>query len=135
MELQDTYIIFKNDLEQIGLWKKAASLFMGAEPPHRYKGAIANMGNTLTFLGIDTQEEKEVEIIINSDDIAQLYHGYDQVFNRWTVYGGGLWWAPIRLQFDSSTYYGENDLYLVTGFSGLNSSNKLFYEELKAWLS
>ena len=135
MEIHNTYMIFKDDLQQMGLWKKAASLFTGAAPPHRYKGVIANMGNALKFSGSDIVEKTDVELNIDRNYIIQLYHGYDKIFNRWTVNGGGMWWAPIRIKFDPERKYGNNDLYIVSGFIGMNSSNKIFYEELKEWLS
>lgn len=135
MSIENSFLIFKEDLDRMDNWAKMSGLFMGAPPPHRFRGSLSLSTYNLVFEGVDTQNESETTIEFARTELIQLYHGYDKTFRLIMVYGAGLMWSPIRLRFDPESIYGSNDLYVVAGFHGLDCLNAALYIELKEWLS
>lgn len=138
MEIDDTYLIFKNDFKLRNWVDRIKSHIMLAPPPYRFKGSILFDNNGITFKGFDAYSKENTEFTIRKDEITQLYYGYDKTFSTFQTRGMGLTWAPIRITFESKKIYYEEvetDLYLVSKFNGAFSENQNLFEGLKLWLS
>ena len=133
MDFENCYLIYEKDFEQqnwIDWIKNHISL---APPPHRFHGQLHLESNRLLFEGKDKYENEVCEFGIAKNSITQIYHGYDETFNKFQTRGFGLSYAPIRLQLESTASDPQN-IYLVSNFNGVTSANEQFFEILKKWL-
>lgn len=138
MEIDETYLIFKKDFKHRNWIDWIKSHMMLAPPPYRFKGSVLFDYKGITFQGFNTYSKESTQFTIRKKDITQLYYGYDETFSTFQARGMGLTWAPIRITFESTTFFDEDDeteLYMVSKFNGAFSDNQILFEELKLWLS
>lgn len=134
MLIENCYLIFDKDFEKrtwIDWIKDHISL---APPPHRFHGKISIEHDGILFEGIDEYQNTTSGFKIKKELISQLYHGYDEMFNKFQTRGFGMSYAPVRIKIENERNGSEN-LYLVSNFNGVFSSNQELFEILKTWLS
>lgn len=134
MVIENCFLIFDKDFEKrnwVDWIKDHVSL---APPPHRFQGEISIEHDGIVFEGIDKYQNADAEFKIKKEYIRQLYHGYDEIFNKFQTRGFGLSYAPIRMKIENDDIESES-VYLVSNFNGISSTNQELFEILKNWLS
>jgi hypothetical protein len=101
-------------------------------PLHRYKGLIRIDRETLSFFGTERKTGNDFRFVLYRNEIQQLYHGFDDVFNILETRNLGLSWKPLRIAFtrDKTDFL----LYLIINYSLGRTDNGIWMEILKNWL-
>lgn len=134
MVIENCYLIFDKDFEKRNWMDWLKNHVSLSPPPHRFHGEISIEYDGILFKGIDTYQNVDADFKIEKEFIRQLFHGYDELFNKFQTRGFGLSYAPIRIKIEKETNEPEN-LYLVSNFNGIFSTNQELFEILKTWLS
>ena len=134
MNLENCYLIFGEDFKNRNWIDWVKSHISLAPPPYRFHGEISLDHDGILFQGMDDYKDSDTEFKIKKDSITQLYHGYDEVFNRYQTRDFGMSYAPIRMQIEKGNEE-MNHLYVISNYNGVTSSNLELFETLKTWLS
>lgn len=96
-------------------------------PPHHHQGLIALNNSELIIEGESDNEDDFLTLPLAA--ISQLYHGYDEVYEAYSVKNAGLFWQPLRITFNSGANETQT-LYLIIDYFGLITQNKKWYYAL-----
>ncbi|MEH6407075.1 MAG: hypothetical protein V7767_07330 [Leeuwenhoekiella sp.] len=132
MNVENTYLIFKDDFKHRNWVDWVISHVMLGPPPFRLKGALTFTTDGFIFKGYDMFTKENSEFEINKSDIIQLYLGYDKLFRRAQARGDSSF-EPLRIKLNMENK--ETDLYVVSEYNGMTSANTELFEEMKIWLS
>ena len=97
-------------------------------PLHNHDGLI-----TLTDQAIVIQSPEDEDLLIPLSSLTQLYHGFDDVYTRYSVKNAGMFWQPLRVKFvqDNS---GPVTLYLIIDYLFFYSQNHKWYDQITSML-
>ncbi|WEK21408.1 MAG: hypothetical protein P0Y49_09680 [Candidatus Pedobacter colombiensis] len=114
---------YNYELENKKKWVKYISgLFSFVSPLHQHTGYAVLTDRILYVCG-----DKNVTIELQS--IEEVYLGFDEIFPASSAKNFGLFWQPLRIRFG-----GNQVIYAVMDYNGINSSNQLWFDSLKSML-
>jgi len=67
MQINNCYLIFKNDFKKRKWWDWIIAHVTGAPPPYRFKGVVSFDHNFLNFSGYDQYLKENAEFSVNKD--------------------------------------------------------------------
>ncbi|MGB3773641.1 MAG: hypothetical protein WA951_00135 [Leeuwenhoekiella sp.] len=134
MQVDNSYLIFKNDFMSRSWLDWIVSHITLAPPPFRFTGSVYFDAEGFHFLGYDSYNEKDIKFTIPKNAFTQLYYGFDDTFNRFQTRNFGVGRKPIRFTYVSEEEDTEVQLYVIADFNGLINTNAQLFEELKHWL-
>ena len=96
-------------------------------PLHNHRGLIA-----LTDQEIIIESDEDKNLLIPLSALTQLYHGFDDVYTRYSVKNAGMFWQPLRVSFvkDNQTV----TLYLIIDYLLFYSQNQNWYDHITSML-
>lgn len=94
-------------------------MFSGTPPFYVHSGKISLNADSIEING-------DVDLTIRLSELTQLYLGFDDVYLPTLVKNFGLFWQPLRLNFN----YG-NSIYLIIDYNFFSSGNKKWFTEIK----
>ncbi len=100
-------------------------------PLHHHRGLVALSSSELIIEGESDNEDDFLSIPLTS--ITQLYHGYDDVYQAYSVKNVGLFWQPLRVTFYSAPNQTQT-IYLIIDYYGIVTQNKKWYYALTEML-
>lgn len=122
---------FDYEMAQVATGYKMMSGLSGIGGPlHHHRGLIALSNTELIIEGDADDELLSIPLIA----ITQLYHGYDEVYEAYSVKNAGLFWQPLRITFYSAPNEIQT-LYLIIDYFGVLTQNKKWYHALTEMLS
>lgn len=124
---------FDHEMAQVAAGYKMMSGLSGIGGPiHHHRGLIALNNSELIIEG-DSDDENDF-LSISLVAITQMYHGYDEVYEAYSVKNAGLFWQPLRITF----YNKPNEIqtiYLIIDYFGMTTQNKKWYYALTELLN
>lgn len=130
----DALIAFEDDIRKRSWldWLRAHTSFM--KPLHRYEGSIKLYDDGLYFSGTDKKKANAAafDIVIRREEIFQIYHGHDKVFNLFETRGLGLIWKPLRISYTKDK---DINMYLIINYRFGRSTNAAWFQILRDWLT
>jgi hypothetical protein len=127
-------LIYGDDFRQRSFWLWLISHISGVLPPHRYRGTVHLLPDSLYFEGYDNILKENAILDIRKEKIEQVYHGYDKIYNVWQTRGMGLNWAPIRLQLSIDQGNEKEFIYIIAGYTVPGTENRRLFSYLINWL-
>lgn len=107
--------------------RKVAGLFSFIKPLYSHKGRIV-----LTDHQISIKGDEYVNFKLNA--INQLFLGFDEFYPSASVKNLGIFWQPLRIEYIN--YLNQTcKIYLVIGYNGIYTQNKIWYNTIKEMLS
>lgn len=124
---------FDHEMAQVATGYKMMSGLSGIGGPlHNHRGLIALNNSELIIEGNSDDENDFLTIPLVT--ITQLYHGYDEVYEAYSVKNAGLFWQPLRIAFHDMSGNIQT-IYLIIDYFGIVTQNKKWYYALTELLS
>lgn len=124
---------FDYEMVQVATGYKMMSGLSGIGGPiHHHRGLIALSNSELIIEG--NIDNKNDFLSIPLVAITQLYHGYDEVYEAYSVKNAGLFWQPLRISFHDISGKIQT-IYLIINYFGIVTQNKKWYYSLTELLS
>ncbi|WP_342644473.1 hypothetical protein [Mucilaginibacter sp. CSA2-8R] len=124
---------FDYEMAQIAPGYKMMSGLTGIGGPlHHHRGLIALSSTELIIEGDNDEEDEFLSISLSA--ISELYHGYDDVYQAYSVKNAGLFWQPLRITFYSAPNQLQT-IYLIVDYLGMITQNKKWYYALTEMLA
>ena len=118
---------YADEIAESGLKDEIRALFSFVKPLHHYEGEVLLTESCLIING-------DVNLIIPLSNLNQLYLGFDEVYRSAYVKNMGMFWQPLRVDYDDAGI--QNTIYLTIDYSIVGiAKDQQWFNALKDVLS